>query len=201
MGMRASASALVVSAVLAFGTNAWGQEPAPQPVKSGFGKRDSFVFSLERVLGVQNQDFGGDFDIDSKALHPIFWGHLGLFAVNDGGFSAGALIGFSHLDLDGDSSITIARLGPRLGYAGALTPSLGYWLRAGPSFLLLSSEEDTSWALGVSIEPMAVITPVDHFGILFGIHADVHIVGEEEGDEESEYSSAGMSLGLMGEFW
>lgn len=188
---------------------AHAQDTAAGP---GFGARDSFVLSVERIFGFQTQELGdGDEDptIDSVGLYPFLWGNVGLFGVEDGGLSYGTTIGVGHLtspSIDNETTLTLVRVGPRIGYAGhvATTPWFGYWLRGGPSFLLafIEDEDDdaTSYAIAATLEAYAVMTPVPHFGVLLGPHIDIHIHGDAEG-EDFVYRSYGLTLGLMGEFW
>ncbi len=91
------------------------------------------------------------------------------------------------------------RLGPRIGYAGTLQKSLGYWLRGGPSFFGFFSDGDDAYNLTASIEALATITPAPRFSILFGPNVDVHVWGKQ-GDEDTEFRAIGFSAGMMGEF-
>ena len=205
---RVSALALLLALTGTTGT-ARAQDAAPV---GGFGARDSFAFSVERVFGFQTQDFGdGDDDatIDSVGLYPFLWGNVGFFAVRDGGLSFGTTLGVGHLTspaLDDDTTLTFVRVGPRIGYAGHVptTPWFGYWLRGGPSLMLafIDDEDDdaTSYAIAATLEAYAVMTPVPHFGVLLGPHVDIHLFGDAEG-EDFVYRSYGLTLGLMGEFW
>ena len=205
---RACALALLLALTGTTGM-ARAQDAAPGP---GFGARDSFVLSFERVFGFQTQELGdGDEDptIDSVGLYPFLWGNVGFFGVEDGGLSYGTTVGVGHLSspgFDDDATFTLARLGPRIGYAGhvATTPWFGYWLRGGPSFLLAFLEQEnenaTSFAIAATLEAYAVMTPVPHFGVMLGPHVDIHLYGDAEG-EDFVYRSYGLTLGLMGEFW
>jgi hypothetical protein len=185
---------------------AWSTPSAAQePADVGFGSRDAFVFSAERVFGYQSQDVG-ETTIDSLGMYPTYWGNVGLFGVWASGLTFGSTFGFTYLDGslfdDDESGIGLLRVGPRIGYAGTTDrKAFGYWVRGGPSGLFTFSDEDSSYAFAASIELYAVIMPVPHFGILVGPHADIHLFGEEEGDEETEYGSIGLTAGLMAEFW
>ncbi|MEZ4219827.1 MAG: hypothetical protein R3B13_02780 [Polyangiaceae bacterium] len=179
-----------------------GGSDAAGEMSSGFGERDSFVLSLERMFGFQQQKTCGDScqTLDSIGLHPFYWGHLGLFSMRSNGLNFGALVGFTYLDeFIGDEAVAIMRLGPRVGYAGALQKTVGYWLRGGPSFFAIFTDGDDTTTLAGSIEALAVVTPAPHMGILFGPNVDIHIWGKS-GDEDAEFSSIGLSAGLMGEF-
>ncbi len=202
-----------LGAGIAFAVTTWVAAASAQTAQPGFGERDAFVFSVENVFGFQSQSFG-DTDIDSKGLQPAFWGDVGLFGVRSSGFSYGALLGVSHLRLSqssssNTSSITVLRLGPRLGWAGATKNSfLGFWLRGGPSVFALTTDDDSSdaswfYALAISAEAYMVITPAPHLGIVAGPHFDIHLIGNDPdgSDDEAKYSSVGFGVGLMGEFY
>lgn len=200
------AHGVFTAAVAGLAALAWPSPSAAQePEDVGFGNRDSFVFSVERIFGYQSQDLG-ETTIDSTGLYPTYWGNVGLFGVWSSGLTFGSTFGLTYLDGslfdDDDEGIWFMRLGPRVGYAGSTdTKAFGYWLRGGPSVLFTASDDDSTYALAASIEAYAVIQPVPHFGILLGPHADFHLVGEEEGDEETEFGSLGFTFGLMAEFW
>jgi hypothetical protein len=173
----------------------------------GFGNRDEFVFSVERIFGFQNQDFGGDESYDSLGMHPIYWGDLGFWGVWDTGLTFGGLVGITHFNFDlGDSNsseATLMLLRPRIGYAGSQNSVLGYWLRAGPTVLwVIDDDGDSQRALALGGEAYAVFTPVPHVGILVGPHAEFHIKGgRTDSGSRPQYSSYGLTMGLMGEFW
>ncbi|MCA9593035.1 MAG: hypothetical protein KC776_06985 [Myxococcales bacterium] len=192
---------------------------AAQQTKSHFGERDSFVVSIERIFGFQGQNLFGQ-NNDSIGFHPILWGNVGLFAVQSSGLSFGSTVGLAHVrDLTGDDkdSFTVARLGPRIGYAGWLKQGFGYWVRGGPSAMFLFSKQENTDANGqkttesqnmelfqLSLEAYVVIAPTDHLGILVGPHADIHLFGLASDDVDSDakkYRSAGLTVGLMGDFW
>lgn len=213
----ALATLIGASALLAWPAPARSQEA--QPTDGGFGSRDSLVVSVERIFGFQTQEFGGDDDDDSQdydslGMSPIFWGNVGIFSVSSSGLTFGTTLGVGYLDsplFDDDTSFTLVRLGPRIGYAGSTqTKWFGYWLRGGPSALIAFVNQDsddpdqdddaTTYAFAISAEAYAVITPVPHFGLLIGPHADIHIFGDSEG-EDFKYQTFGLTLGFMGEFW
>jgi hypothetical protein len=179
---------------------------AQEPQSQRFGERDAFVFSVERILGFQQQDLG-ERTYDSMGLQPLYWGNVGLFGIWDSGLTFGATFGFTYLKSelfnDDDDGVAIMRVGPRIGYAGSTTTAgVGYWLRGGPSGLFAISDNDSDYAFAASIEAYAVFTPVPHLGILVGPHADFHLFGDEvDGESESEFSSFGLTVGVMGVFW
>lgn len=198
----------VLSALVGLAGSASAQAPVA-PGKSGFGDRDAFVLSVERMFGYQQQEID-DRTHDSVGLHPVYWGHLGLFSVSQSGLTFGALLGASYLRLGSDSSdplddgddteVAILRVAPRIGYAGSVDAKVGYWLRAGPSALFAITEGNDAKLFALGFEALAVVTPVAHVGILFGPNVDIHLYGRQ-GDEKTEYKALGLSAGLLGEFW
>jgi hypothetical protein len=200
---RAPLTCIFAAACLLCGA-AQAQDAAPAaPQGAGFGERDAFLFSVERIFGFQSQKSCVDDScqtLDSVGLHPFYWGHIGLFSQQTSGLNYGSLVGFTYLkDGFGDDDVAILRLGPRIGYAGSLQPALGYWLRGGPSLFAGFSDGDDAFSLAASFEAMAVVVPVPHFGLLFGPNVDIHLWGEQ-GDVDYQLSAIGFSAGLMGEF-
>ncbi len=191
--------------------------PSPAAAQDRFGQRDEFIFSVERMFGFQHQDFsdeGGGYE--STGFHPFYWAGVGLFSMSSSGLNFGALLGFTRFQFDlGDGTTTanVIQLRPRIGYGGTEEKGrFGYWVRVGPTALVsFASDEDTdasgqttsdsseAYAFGVGGEAYAVFFPAPHVGVLIGPHADFHIAGGGDGDPE--YSSYGLTVGLMGEFY
>ena len=202
-GARLLATATAIAAASAVLT--FSPPSRAQAADAGFGNRDAFVLSVERIAGFQSQDFGGNSgSIDTLGFQPLYWGGLGLFGVWETGLTLGALIGATRIDSeifgDENETITLLQLRPRIGYAGTLQKNFGFWVRGGPTYIMAFSDdedEDASRILALGGELYAVITPVPHVGILFGPHAEFHVTGTDD----DEYSSYGLTLGLMGEFW
>lgn len=200
---------LVAAALLLSAQTAMAQPEQPAAAEEEgdrFADRDTFVLSIERFLGFQSQEFGGGDNsptYDSTGMQPIYWGNVGLFGISSSGLALGTTIGFTYFesnlfDDDDDSGAGILRLGPRIGYAGSTDRrEFGYWVRGGPTLLAVFSDEEMTMMLAGTIELYAVIRPVEHLGILVGPHADIHITGEDD----AEYSSLGLTFGLMGEFY
>lgn len=207
---RASVAGGCIAAALALFTSgaALAQDA---PGAQGFGRRDSFVFSVEHVAGFQTLELAiGDDDgddnspsLDSVGLHPTYWGNLGVFTISDSGLTFGAVLGVTQLlarDEDAlEDSITIVRVEPRIGYAGSTNQSFGYWVRGGPSVFVIESAE-VGYTFGFGAEAYAVITPVPHFGVLVGPTFDFLPVGDYDG-RDFTYSAFGISAGVMGEFY
>ncbi len=192
----------VAAAGLICGT-ASAQEPAAPASTGKFGERDAFLFTVERIFGFQSQKQCLDDScqtIDSVGLHPIYWGHIGLFGQQDNGLNYGSLIGFTYLrEFLGSDDAALLRLGPRVGYAGTLQKNIGYWLRGGPSLFTTFSDGDDAVSVEASVEAFAVVTPVDRVGLLFGPNIDIHLWGKQ-GDADFQLRAIGFSFALMGEF-
>lgn len=179
-----------------------------------FGSRDEFVLSLERLVGFQSQELN-DTTIEGIGYHPYLWGTLGLHSIQSSGLSLGVLLGVSYFTFpnddpdEDDDAASFLQLRPRIGYAGRLDGSLGYWVRIGPSLVTINDhdQDETLWSFGVGGEAYVVFHLHEHVALLGGIHFDPSIVGEEretgfDGEtEETSFSSAGLTLGLMGEFF
>ena len=184
---RFQASALSLAAASSLLCGALSAQPAEEPKvpADSFGNRDSFVLSVERIFGFQSQKFCEDDNcttLDSAGIHPFYWGNIGLFSIQANGLNFGSLIGFTYIDeFFDDDPVGVLRLGPRIGYAGTLQKSLGYWLRGGPSFFGFFSDGDDAYNFAASFEALATVTPVPRFSILFGPNVDVHIWGKQGG--------------------
>jgi hypothetical protein len=171
----------------------------------GFGQHDSFVLSAERLLGYQSQTFG-DSTIDSVGFYPVYWSGLGLHGVMSSGLTLGAVVGVTYLSFkSSDPNSTAFKesvfwLRPRIGYAGTLQKNVGFWARLGPTVFIANDHEhdETNDALALGGEVYAVVTVAPHVGVLFGPHAEFNVTADHD---SSEYSSVGMTLGLMGEFY
>ena len=177
------------------------------PPSEGFGERDSFVLSLERSFGFVDQTIGDDDNDTTISSHGTFtplWGDIGLFGVSDN-MTFGTVLGLTNLHSDDGDDDSIFRLKPRLGFTTAKDECLAAWLRFGPSMFLIHSvpeDQDSStthmWA--ASGEVYGVYTPVEHIGILGGLIVDFNLYGKDEDDEDTGYSSFGMTAGIFGEF-
>lgn len=215
LGLRGAIRAATSLALAAAGLCLAGPALAQQPTSSkgpggGFGKRDAFVLSVERILGFQDQNYG-DASLDSTGFHPVLWAQLGLFDVSEGGLTWGTLVGFTHVRAtDGDSSFSIFTLLPRVGYAGSTTDSFGFWIRGGPGGRLIADHDagESRYTVSLGGELYGVITPAPHVGILIGPHAEFNLFGGDSEDcppgqdcPDPEYQSLGLTIGLMGEFW
>ncbi|RYE80358.1 MAG: hypothetical protein EOO74_02250 [Myxococcales bacterium] len=97
-------------------------------------------------------------------------------------------------------------LAPRVGYILGINPGAYIWLRGGLSYFRSSTggedDKDTVYSgLAVSIDPMVVITPVNHFGITIGPTVDLPLTGSSKtGDTSVDVTTTqiGLQFGLLG---
>ena len=190
--------------------------PAPAPVAPapatgpGFGDTDAFAFTVEEILGFQNQEFGEEdepLNLDDRGMQPTFRGDLGFHSIDASGLTLGGAIGLEVIFLDSpgsgddDGSLTIIRIRPRIGYAGSKSPYLGFWIRGGPSIFHIGADfgegstQNTN-TLAASFEVYGVITPFPSLAILLGPNADFNLWGKTEHDRDAAVSTVGASIGI-----
>ena len=199
-GRAALLGGVAIAAVMSTASRASAQEPAP-----GFGRRDAFVFSVERIFGYQSQTFGSQ-TVDSTGYHPLYWSGLGFHGVMSSGLTVGALVGATFLSLkQADTNATAEKatliwLRPRIGYAGTLQNHFGYWIRGGPTVLFSIDHEsgDTHDAFSFGGEAYAVFELAPHVDLMFGPHVEFKLAADED---DNKYASVGLTFGLMGEFY
>ncbi len=182
-------------------TNARAEAETPKKAAAGFGKRGTFLIAVDNVLGFEVEKFGRDEEGSSNmgSFPGVFGPRLGLHGAFSSGVTLGSNLGLSLLRASqgsGDGSGFLAfQVSPRVGYAGSVSSSLGFWLRAGPSFRVVMPDGDDATVLaGLGGELFLVATPVDHFGVMFGPTCDVGVAGDRE---RSRYTSYGLSIGLV----
>jgi hypothetical protein len=221
-GRRRVSSVLVGGATLLALTALSARASAQESAKSrgpGFGERDSFVLSVERILGYQSQTVGqncnsagdcSDETLDSAGFHPLYWSGLGLHSVMSSGLTVGALIGYTYLSEESASSnssgtkASLVFLRPRIGYAGSVQKGLGYWLRIGPTVLLSIDHKSSDTGdkfhdiFAAGGEAYAVIEAAPHVDVLLGPHVEIFIGSDTKSEK---YSSVGLTLGLAGDFY
>jgi hypothetical protein len=150
---------------------------------------------------------------------------LAFDAVVQPGFTLGAAFGYSTYsasvdfetnvpaaplpDVEG-SSVSCLLVQPRIGYLVPASSKVAVWLRGGAFFLRLTSESDSGGdemdetAFGLVLDPMLVISPIEHVGLLFGPQLDFGLTGSVQsksgGQDRPELdftrSSYGVSAGL-----
>jgi hypothetical protein len=121
-----------------------------------------------------------------------------------------------------DATITMFLFSPRVGYALPLGPIFAFWPRVGVTYYNIGTERTTTGAMpttvktsnsgfAVDIEPMFVITPVNHFGITVGPTVDLPLSGTSSvtttpadptppPDDKVKYTSYGLNVGVLGYF-
>ena len=220
-------AALAVPAIALTSSAAFADPPAnvgagdEAPATKPFGKHAATVFSVENVFGYVSTKFqtgssdtggssskdsgsffgGGDASVTSSGMLWPYLVHVGIFGIAEGGFSAGVLLSPMYFRDNGHGTF-VGDLRPRLGYAAAINPTVGAWLRAGPNLLLaVPGEGDTSWAFGAGGEALLVVTPAPHFGVLGGLTLDFPITGSSHGGSTHDaFATSGLTLGLMADF-
>jgi hypothetical protein len=188
-------------------------EPAPPKTALGFGKRASFVFALENVLGFVSEEFSGDLKTtrDQNGFFPSSFGpRIGFHGIKvDSGFTYGvgvslAWVKFGEANSSSDSSYAgealFMSLLPRLGLAGSLGPRAGYWVRIGPSFHSVIPTDDrggdATLTFGLGGEAYLVFTPAEHVGFMVGPIADFGVVGDT-GGRSTRLTTLGLEVGLL----
>lgn len=109
-------------------------------------------------------------------------------------------------DVSKDKDSTFAfYLAPRVGYILGINPGAYIWLRGGVSYFNASTgdgdQEFTRSGFGVTIDPMFVLTPVNHFGITLGPTVDLPLSGSHKsGDTSVDHTTTqfGLQFGLLG---
>lgn len=125
------------------------------------------------------------------------------------------------------NDVTMLFLAPRVGYVLGLTPAVGLWLRGGLTYYSISSKytdetvagtitikreiTSTNSGLGLNLDPMFVISPVDHFGFMVGPTIDIPLSGTDKREEKNgsttetvendhTFMNLGLTVGLVGYF-
>ncbi|MGZ3417723.1 MAG: hypothetical protein ACXWUG_11960 [Polyangiales bacterium] len=120
---------------------------------------------------------------------------------------------------DGDT-FTSFLISPRVGYMIGLSDKMGIWLRGGFTFFNLSDKspevngrKTTNSANGFafSLDPIFVLSPVEHFGFFGGIMLDLPLTGTLKNETvtpgrtdstsyDSKATNFGLNFGLLGYF-
>lgn len=129
----------------------------------------------------------------------------------------------STVDTPGTSGWIVS---PRVGYAVMLNDNIGFWGRAGftyINFTLTQQQPQTDPTTGttrtvvtttegslpaLALEPLFLFSPVDHFGIVMGPFLDLALggsvsfesTGQPKVDQEEKQTSYGVTLGIAGWF-
>ncbi len=181
-------------------------EPESPKSRPGFGKRGSFVFSVENLLGISSDRLDGR-SYDVRGFFPgLFGARLGLHGVTDSGLTIGTGLGLSVLKprVEGDSGesdgLLLLSALPRIGLARPFDGRLGYWIRTGPSlrFVKEIGDDDDTFLFGLGFDAFLVVTPVRHLGILFGPSVDFGLFGRDgSSNDETKFTSVQATIGLL----
>jgi hypothetical protein len=161
--------------------------------------------------------------------------HLAFDYIIPGGFSIGGSIGFNSSSgttkteptggmstEHDDASVTVLAFAPRAGYAMPLAPFVAFWPRAGITYYSIKTETTSTGAapttttttlsgIGLNLEPMFVLSPTDHFGIVGGPVIDIPLsgttstertpqVGAASADNKVKFMDYGITVGVLGYF-
>jgi hypothetical protein len=178
-----------------------GVARADEP-REGFGHRAKSVFSVENVFGYGDVHIKGGEDTTSSAAHGLLapWTlRVGYSGIGESGLSGTGLVGFSHYNPTPGSAINLVDVGGRIGYAGALKPAFGYWLRTGPKVVLAQSKDDSAYAFSWALDALLVVLPGPHVGMLFGFTYEVPVYGRSE-DADFNFTYVGLTAGVLADF-
>lgn len=120
---------------------------------------------------------------------------------------------------DGDT-VTSFLVSPRVGYIIGISDSVGIWLRGGFTYFSLSDKgpevngrKNSSSASGLafSLDPILVLSPVDHFGFFGGLMLDLPLTGTLKNETvqpgqttsvsyDAKATNFGLNFGLLGYF-
>jgi hypothetical protein len=185
---------------------------ARKPPRLGFGQRSSFVFSVQDVFGFVSEETTSQqtvsenrtSSLDTKGFFPVAYGpRLGFDGIAKSGLSYGTrFTGWraANPNADDAGSMLFLELGPRLGWATASNETIGFWLRGGPLFLFLAGSDTSKIAIDATIEGFLVVTPVDHFGLLFGPSIDIPIYGSSSKGSNQTVGRKSVLFGLFTDF-
>ncbi len=204
---------------------AFAQAPASgaKTAVGAFGVAHPFVLSLEHLAGVSYQRIGFDggdtrTSIQAGVFTPFVSpatpeSRLGVHYFVARGVSLGALLDY----VDNDSYGTSVLLGARVGAAFTLARGVAVWARAGIAYthtsqtLSLSSATVSNVLPGVEV--LAVLRPLDNFGIVVGPMFEIGVAGIQTTDrtlptsgasqrEQSRFSyfEAALTVGVLADF-
>ncbi len=156
------------------------------------------AFSVEDVFGLSFQRFGdaGSGRLVHLGAFPLVTGvRVGLHRVSEGGLVLGGLVGGSTSSVTYDagdpSRTTFLTLAPRAGYAFG-GPTLGAWVRGGPTVRVTSSENQKSKAwLDLSVEFHLIWTFAPGVALLVGPSLEVGVAKPEK-----RHAAVGLLSGL-----
>jgi hypothetical protein len=120
---------------------------------------------------------------------------------------------------DGDT-VTSFLISPRVGYIIGISDSIGIWLRGGFTYFNISAKSpevngrkttNSANGLAFSLDPILVLSPVDHFGFFGGLMLDLPLTGTLKNETvqpgrtdstsvDSKATNFGLNFGLLGYF-
>jgi hypothetical protein len=164
-------------------------------------------------------------------LNPFLIPRLGFdYSVIDN-LTVGGSIGFWHAssstkaegggrsqETDGDS-VNAFLFAPRVGYIIGLNEKMGIWLRGGLTYYNFGvthpktqarnvETSDSVNGLAFSLDPVFVLSPVEHFGLFGGLMADIPLSGSTTNDNgngtktstDLKFQNIGLNFGILGYF-
>jgi hypothetical protein len=189
------------------------------------------VSFFEESLGVSQSGMQGEASISGPSLHlfegadaqdPFSQARVGVDGVIGPGVTLGASVGYSVIhrtlratanaggqglsmdeELGSTSSFVIV---PRIGFVLALNSYLGVWLRGGVGYTSLaqtqpSLPETEITGVDLVLDPVLIVTPVPHAGILIGPSLNIGLSGTatgitSEAEVTNKFSSYGVNAGI-----
>ncbi len=164
-----------------------------------FGEKLDVAFSADRLFGITfsnvTEERPGEPDSQLDTTRISFgWGGrkvvspyeipraaIDVFVADR--LSLGGSIGFANVSVDrndgrGYPDYSTFLFAPRVGYVWGLSDSFSFWLRGGLSYHSAHDTDANETGLGLTLEPTFVLTPVEHFGIVFGPTLDLDVTGD-----------------------
>ena len=202
--MKRALTALVTTGILAASSAASAQD---------FGRQGDVAFGIDRVFGLyfmevdQELRSGGDVEVDITEFG-LGWGvpnhaitpftiprfAFDIFVIDQ--LSVGGTLAYASWSDDDDSDFSAFILHPRVGYFIPISRVFGFWPRGGFTYHNYGDDADED-GIALTVEGMFTVTPVPHFGFLFGPLLDLSISGERN-NLDRKYRVFGIAGGLFG---
>jgi hypothetical protein len=137
-----------------------------------------------------------------NAINPYTMPMLTFHGVVAGGLTIGGGIGYASVsgshDAGGGTTVddpthSAVAVSPRIGYLASMSPTFGIWVKGGITYFSQKEEgttqvcdtfgcssasyESSISGIAIAIDPMFVLSPVPHVGILFGPTLDIGVSG------------------------
>lgn len=220
---------LILSAERMFGFNHGSVKDTSDVDDNDYQKFSHNSFTL---LGVSSQGYG---PYGYRYVNPHAAPALGVHYNIIPSLSLGALLGFGRFSNSSEvrkgpttvtteyDPATLFLFAPRVGYSIALSSPLSLWLRGGVTLYTLSSHDRTldnnirndvdysQTGFSLDLDPMLLISPVDHFAITVGPTLNLPLAGSQEIESHAgnvtvtvkrdlTYFNFGIVAGLLGYF-